>query len=202
MAVPPPAPGDWHLHGADALAQAHTVDLDSGLHPDEARRRAAQHGPNTLAQPRQRSPWALLLAQFRDFMVLVLLAAAGVAGALGEWVDTLAIVLIVLVNAAIGTVQAWRADQAMAALRRLAAAQASVLRGGEVQQVPTAALVPGDIVLLEAGNQVPADLRLIEMAQLQVDESALTGESVTVAKQTGRLAPEDGSALGDRVNMA
>ena len=201
-AVPTPAPGDWHLHDAGALAQAHAVDPDSGLHPDEALRRAAQHGPNTLPQPRQRSPWALLLAQLQDFMVLVLLAAAGVAGAVGEWVDTLAIVLIVLVNAAIGSVQAWRADQALAALRRLAAAQASVLRGGEVQQVPTAALVPGDIVLLEAGNQVPADLRLIEMAQLQVDESALTGESVTVAKQADKLAPGEGSALGDRVNMA
>ena len=102
----------------------------------------------------------------------------------------------------IGFVQAWRADQAMAALRQLAAAHATVLRSGAVQVVPATVLVPGDIVLLEAGNQIPADLRLIEIAQLQVDESALTGESVTVAKQTEALAAEDVGALGDRTNMA
>ena len=114
MAVPPPPLGDWHLHGADTLAQAHTVDLDSGLHPDEARRRAAQHGPNTLPQPRQRSPWALLLAQFRDFMVLVLLAAAGVAGALGGWGDTLAIVVIVLLaKPGIATLKDYEAQRKM-----------------------------------------------------------------------------------------
>jgi Ca2+-transporting ATPase len=129
-------------------------------------------------------------------MVLVLLGAAVVSGLVGEATDTVVILVIVVLNALIGFVQAWRADQAMAALRQLAAAHATVLRSGEVQVVPASALVPGDIVLLEAGNQIPADLRLIEIAQLQVDESALTGESVTVAKQTGTLAAQDASALG------
>ena len=163
--------------------------------------RALQHGANELPTSGCRSLWSLVVDQFSDFMILVLIAAALVSGVIGDLVDTLAILLIVLLNAAIGLVQAWRADQALAALQRLAAAQATVLRGGQLQQVPAQALVPGDIVLLEAGNQVPADLRLIDIAQLRVDESALTGESVTVAKHAGVLAGVV-HALGDRLNMA
>ncbi len=200
--APTTASHDAHLRDAHDLAQAHGVNPDTGLHADEATRRAAQHGTNELEDHARRSPLALLADQFKDFMVLVLLGAAGVSGLVGDLTDTLVILVIVVLNAAIGFVQAWRADQALAALRRLAAAHATVLRGGEVQAVPASALVPGDIVLLEAGNQIPADLRLIEIAQLQVDESALTGESVTVAKQTGALAAQDASSLGDRVNMA
>jgi Ca2+-transporting ATPase len=139
--------------------------------------------------------------QFSDFMILVLIAAAVISGVVGDLVDTLVILVIVLLNAAIGLVQAWRADQALAALQRLSAALATVLRSGQVQQVPAHVLVPGDIVLLEAGNKVPADLRLIEIAQLKVDESALTGESVTVDKHAGVLMGTV-HALGDRLNMA
>ncbi len=201
-APPTPASYDAHLRDAQELAQAHGVDPDAGLHADEATRRAAQHGANELQDHARRGPLALLIEQFKDFMVLVLLGAAVVSGLVGEATDTVVILVIVVLNALIGFMQAWRADQAMAALRQLAAAHATVLRSGEVQVVPASALVPGDIVLLEAGNQIPADLRLIEIAQLQVDESALTGESVTVAKQTGTLAAQDASALGDRVNMA
>ena len=191
-----------HLHTAEAVAQAHGVNPDAGLHPDEALRRSATHGANELAAGQDRPWWHLLADQFKDFMVLVLLGAAVISGLVGEVTDTLVILVIVVLNAVIGFVQAWRADQAMAALRQLAAAHATVLRSGAVQVVPATALVPGDIVLLEAGNQIPADLRLIEIAQLQVDESALTGESVTVAKQTEALAAEDVGALGDRTNMA
>ena len=123
-----------------------------------------------------------------------------VSGLLRQWVDTVVIVVIVVLNAAIGFTQARRADQAIAALRQLAAAQAQVLRGGQPQPVPAADLVPGDIVLLEAGNQIPADLRLLEAAQLKVDESTLTGESVTVEKRTEALVG-DKLALGDRSNL-
>ena len=123
-----------------------------------------------------------------------------VSGLLRQWVDTVVIVVIVVLNAAIGFTQARRADQAIAALRQLAAAQAQVLRGGQPQPVPAADLVPGDIVLLEAGNQIPADLRLLEAAQLKVDESTLTGESVTIEKRTEALVG-DNLALGDRVNL-
>ncbi|RCX08233.1 cation-translocating P-type ATPase [Extensimonas vulgaris] len=191
-----------HLHDVAALARALDVDLRTGLSPQEAARRAAQYGPNSLAKARRRSALALLAEQFQDFMVLVLLAAAVVSGFVGEFTDTLVILVIVVLNALIGFVQAWRADQAIAALRKLAAAQASVLRGGLVQTLPAHALVPGDVVLLEAGNQIPADLRLFEVVQFQVDESALTGESVSVAKQTAPLPPQEGSALGERSNMA
>jgi len=195
-------PGNAHLRDAHDLAREQGVDPRTGLPDDEAAQRALQHGANELQDHARRSPLALLADQFKDFMVLVLLGAAVISGVIGDLTDTLVILVIVVLNAIIGFVQAWRADQAMAALRQLSAAHATVLRGGEVQVVPASVLVPGDIVLLEAGNQIPADLRLIEIAQLQVDESALTGESVTVAKQTDTLAAQDTSALGDRVNMA
>jgi Ca2+-transporting ATPase len=202
MATDTTSPADAHLRDAQELAEAHRVNPSTGLQDDEATQRALQHGANELQDHAQRSALALVADQFKDFMVLVLLGAAAISGAMGEMTDTLVILVIVVLNAAIGFVQAWRADQAMAALRQLAAASATVLRGGEVQVVPASVLVPGDIVLLEAGNQIPADLRLIDIAQLQVDESALTGESVTVAKQTDALAASEASALGDRTNMA
>ncbi|ART54902.1 ATPase [Acidovorax carolinensis] len=195
-------PSEAHLRSAQELAATYRVNPHTGLLDDEAAQRAHQHGANELQDHARRGPLALLADQFKDFMVLVLLGAAVISGVIGDLTDTLVILVIVVLNAIIGFVQAWRADQAMAALRQLSAAHATVLRGGEVQVVPASVLVPGDIVLLEAGNQIPADLRLIEIAQLQVDESALTGESVTVAKQTDTLAAQDTSALGDRVNMA
>jgi P-type Ca2+ transporter type 2C len=192
---------DWHLHDAQQVLSAHDVDANHGLDSAEHSQRAAQHGPNALTEQARRSAAMLLLDQFRDFMILVLLAAAVVAGLVGDLIDTLAILVIVLINALIGFVQAWRADRAMAALRQLAAAHATVLRAGELQVVAASTLVPGDIVLLEAGNQVPADLRLFKIAQLRVDESALTGESVTVEKHSAALQGP-ARALGDRLNMA
>ena len=191
----------WHLRDGMELAREHGVDPEHGLPADQVAQRTQQHGPNALPQSEGRSFWALLLEQFSDFMILVLLAAALISGVVGDLVDTLVILIIVVLNAVIGLVQAWRADQALAALQRMAASQATVVRGGQVQQVAARALVPGDIVLLEAGNKVPADVRLLQIAQLKVDESALTGESVTVDKHAEVLA---GASLGvgDRLNMA
>ncbi|MEY8875555.1 MAG: cation-translocating P-type ATPase, partial [Leptothrix sp. (in: b-proteobacteria)] len=205
MAPPAVPPGASHLHSPEHLAHRLGVVLDAGLAADEIPARQAEHGPNELPQAAPRSVWQRLLAQFGDFMILVLLAAAGVAAAMGEHTDAVVILVIVLLNAAIGLVQEWRADQAMQALRTLAAAQATVRRDGQVQAVETGELVPGDVVLLEAGNLVPADLRLHQVAQLRVDESTLTGESVTVDKHTAVLTPlADGTthALGDQLNMA
>jgi Ca2+-transporting ATPase len=196
-----PASADWHLRDADALAREHEVDPATGLHPHQVTQRFQQHGANALPASGQRSLWRLVAEQFSDFMILVLVAAAVISGVVGDLLDTLVILAIVVLNAAVGLLQAWRADRALAALRQLAAAHATVLRASRVQQVPAHALVPGDIVLLEAGNQVPADLRLLEIAQLRVDESALTGESVTVAKHTNVLTGA-AHALGDRLNMA
>ena len=199
--VPQPTTTDWHLREAQTLAGEHGVDPARGLDDTEARQRSLQHGPNQLTGSSKRGWPELLADQFKDFMVLVLIAAAVVSGLLGELIDTLAIVVIVVLNALIGFVQAWRADKVMATLQKLAAAHAMVLREGVTRPLPASELVPGDIVLLEAGNLVPADLRLIDIAQFRVDESALTGESNTVEKQTSALSGVV-HALGDRLNMA
>ena len=143
----------------------------------------------------------MLAGQFTDFMILVLLAAAVVAGLVGEPEDSIAIVVIVVLNAVIGFIQEYRAEKTMAALRRLGAPHARVLRDGQVADIAARDLVPGDLVLLEAGNIVPADLRLVEAARLKVQEAALTGESVPVDKQVKPLASAEAS-LGDRTNMA
>ena len=192
----------WHLRDARELAREQGVDPAHGLAEDEVRLRATHHGPNALQETSGIGLLSLVAAQCKDFMVIVLLAAAIASGVIGDLTDTLAILVILLLNATIGVAQAWRADRAIAALGQLAAAQATVLRGGRLQTVPASALVPGDIVQLEAGNHIPADLRLIEVAQLQVDESALTGESVAVAKQSAAMSADSGGSLADRVNMA
>ena len=191
----------WHARAEDEVAGLLQVNPSAGLDPEEAARRLVQHGPNALAGARRRGPARMLLAQFSDFMVLVLLACAVLAGFLGEPQDIVAIGAIVLLNAVLGFVQEYRADRAMAALQAMAAPQARVRRHRQVAAVAAADLVPGDVVLLEAGNVVPADLRLIEAARLKVEEAALTGESQPVEKTTAALADPD-LPLGDRRNMA
>ncbi len=191
-----------HAHPSADLARHLGVSFDTGLAADEVVQRQQRHGPNRLPEAPPRPAWKRLRDQFSDFMILVLLAEALLSGLIGDLADTLVIVLIVLLNAAIGFWQEWRADQALQALQRMAAPHATVRRAeGQVQVVATEHLVPGDVVLLEAGNLVPADLRLHEVAQLRVDESALTGESVTVEKSQQPL-PVGERPLGDRLNMA
>jgi P-type Ca2+ transporter type 2C len=198
---PPQAIPDWHRLDAGAVAAHLDAAPVDGLAKGEAARRLALHGANELAEGERRSPWRMLAAQFTDFMILVLLAAAVVAGLAGEPQDAIAIVVIVVLNAVIGFVQEYRAERTMAALRRLAAPHARVVRDGQVADIAARDLVPGDLVLLEAGNVVPADLRLAEVARLKVQEAALTGESLPVEKQ---VMPVDAGdlALGDRTNMA
>ncbi len=191
---------DWHTLRIDAALQALHADAQ-GLTSAEAAARLARHGPNALPEGRSRSVARMLLDQFSDFMILVLIAAAVVSGIVGEPSDTLAIVVIVLLNAVIGFTQEWRAERAMAALRMMAAPSARVRRDGAVATLPADRLVPGDLVLLEAGNVVPADLRLIEAAQLRIAEAALTGESQPVEKRTEAMV-ELKLPLGDRANMA
>jgi Ca2+-transporting ATPase len=192
---------DWHQRTAQQVAAVLETDVLQGLVPAEAARRLAQHGPNLLQEGRQRSPLRILLDQFSDFMILVLLAAALLSGIVGDLADTLAIAAILVLNAAIGFTQEYRAVKAMAALRHMAAPVATVLRGGQRQVLAARDLVPGDLVLIEAGNLVPADLRLSETMRMRVDEAALTGESVPVDKDADMVA-DAGVALGDRRNMA
>ena len=186
----------------DAVERQLQTTLEGGLSGEEVSQRRARHGPNSIREARPKSLWRIFAAQFADFMILVLLAAAVIAGFLGEPADTVAIMAIVVLNAVIGFVQEYRAEHALAALRKMAAHQARALRNGEPVTVPAAELVPGDIVLLEAGNVVPADLRVSESAQLRIGEAALTGESHPVEKQSRPADPDPQSALGDRASMA
>lgn len=198
--TPPDAAEAYRQTGA-ALAQQLQVDIDQGLPDAAAAQRLQTYGPNEIPAGQRRPWWRMLASQFTDFMILVLLAAALVSGIVGEPADAIAIVLIVLLNAIIGAVQEYRAERAMAALRRLAAPQARVVRAGVVHLIAARELVPGDIVQLEAGNVVPADIRLLDVAQLQIDEAALTGESLAVAKHNEALSEAE-LPLGDRRNMA
>jgi len=190
-----------HHDRSVAEVLSHLGTSAAGLSHAEVQRRQARHGPNVLDEAPPRSPLTLFLAQFADFMILVLLAAAVVSGLVGDLTDTLVIVAIVLLNAGLGFAQEWRAAKAMQALKAMAAPSATVLREGAAATVPAAELVPGDAVLLEAGRIVPADLRLVEAASLRIDEAALTGESVPVDKSTEALESAD-VPVGDRRNIA
>jgi len=190
----------WHRLGSDeALKQQGSSP--AGLTPVEAGLRLEQHGPNELIEKKKKTLFMMFLDQFKDFMIIVLIAAAVISGVIGEASDTIAIIVIVALNAVIGFVQEYRAEKAMALLRKMAAQNALVIRDGNPVNLPASQLVPGDVVLLEAGKIVPADMRLIETAQLKVEEAALTGESLPVEKHTGPLHDE-GLSLGDRKNMA
>jgi P-type Ca2+ transporter type 2C len=191
----------WHQHTVEEAAQALATDVHQGLAPEEAVQRLAVHGPNAIVEGRRRGWARMLLDQFTDLMILILLAAAVISGFIGDIVDTLVILAIVVLNAAVGFVQEYRAERAIAALKQMAAPNARVIRGGLATTIAAADLVPGDVVLLEAGNVVPADLRLVEAYTLKTEEAALTGESQPVDKRAAAL-PEAEIALGDRRNMA
>ena len=172
-----------------------------GLAAQEVQRRLAAVGPNEITEGKRRTPLRMFFDQFTDVMILVLLAAAVISGLIGEAKDTIAIIVIVVLNAVIGFIQEYRADRAMEALKAMAAPTATVLRDGGMASLPASALVPGDIVWLEAGNIVPADLRLLDSAHLRVDESALTGESMPAEKSIDPISDAT-PPLGDRSNMA
>lgn len=190
----------WHSLSVDEVAITVGVTLNQGLDETQISHRIQKYGPNRITSKKRRSIWHLLVAQFSDFMILVLIAAAVVSGLVGEPQDAIAIVVIILLNAIIGFVQDYRAEKALEALKKLAAPSATVRRNGNLSTVPAIELVPGDVVLLEDGNLVPADLRVIKVAQLQINEAALTGESQAVDK-TPQVLAEDDLALGDRLNM-
>jgi P-type Ca2+ transporter type 2C len=171
-----------------------------GLSVDEAARRLAEHGPNALQESEPIRPAKILLAQFKSVIVWVLIVAAVVSGALGEWIDCIAILAIVLLNAVIGFYQEFSAEKSIAALKKMTAPRAKVVRGGQVITVAAAEIVTGDVVELDAGDLVPADARLLTSSSLRCVESALTGESEAVSKSAATLARPD-VPLGDRVNM-
>ena len=186
----------WHALTADAVSAALEVDPHTGLSAAEAATRRVRHGENRLPEPPRRPPWLRFLLQFHNPLIYVLLAAGLVTLALGSHVDAGVILGVVLINALIGHIQEGKAERALDAVRGMLAARATVLRDGERHPVDAAELVPGDIVLLEPGDKVPADLRLLQAHNLRTVEAALTGESAPVDKT---LEPvEAGAGIGDR----
>ncbi|NUQ36251.1 MAG: cation-translocating P-type ATPase [Caldilineales bacterium] len=191
---------DWHrLETSEILSQLHS-DAASGLSTAEAQRRLTEHGPNELSERGRKSPWRILWEQLTGLMVVILIIAAVVSAALGDWKDAIAILAIVVLNAALGFSQEFRAEKAMAALKRLAVPTVKARRDGHVVEISARELTPGDVVLLEAGALAPADGRLLESVNLRVEEAALTGESEPVEKQVHALDKPD-LPIGDRRNM-
>lgn len=189
----------WHQKTIDDTLRELTSTI-AGLSDEETRERLKKYGFNVLKETKKKTHFMMFLDQFKDFMIIVLIVAAIVSGVIGELTDTIAIIVIVFLNAIIGFVQEYRAEKAMAALKSMAAPTATVIRNGKPSDIPAAEIVPGDIVILEAGRIVPADIRLIEVAQLKIDESALTGESIPVEKHAKALQDEM-TSIGDRKNM-
>ncbi len=199
IAPMPAAP--WHrLTGAEAVSRLGS-DAETGLTDAQAAERLNRYGPNDVQETRPRSRLRMVVAQFSDFMILLLLAAAVISGIVGDTRDTVIILAIVALNATVGFIQEYRAERAMAALKQMATPKALVVRSGTVRSVPTPSLVPGDIVVLEDGALVPADIRLLEASALRLGEAALTGESTPVEKQAAARQEAD-LPVADRDNMA
>ncbi len=189
---------EWHnLSPEEALKKLGT-SLE-GLTSREAASRMERHGPNELREKPGKSPVSMFLDQLKQFLIVILIVAAVVAWLLGEWLDASAIMVVVILNAAFGFAQEYKAERAVRALKKLAAPKARVRRNGEEMLVPVRELVPGDVVLLETGDRIPADCRILESVSLQADESMLTGESRPVSKHTASL--KGSPYLADRKNM-
>ena len=189
----------WHTLPVDAV-MSHLHSAPEGLADIEVERRLARYGPNELEALDRVSPWAVLLGQFKNVLIIILLIATAISAFVGHGVEAIAIAVIVLFAVVLGFVQEYRAERAIEALRRMAAPTVMAVRDGQEVRIPARELVPGDLIVLHAGDKVAADARLIESVNLQLEEAALTGESVAVAKNTEPLDGED-LALGDRSNM-
>ena len=189
----------WHALSAEEVLSSLGTQIEQGLTTEEAEKRQAQYGLNQLVEAPRTTFLKMVIDQLNNFVIILLIVAAVVSALLGEWIDAGAILAIVVLNAVLGVIQESRAEQALAALKKLAAPEAQVLRSGHRISVPARELVPGDIVYLEAGNFVPADIRLLEAVNLRAEEAALTGESVPVQKNATISLDRD-IPLGDRKN--
>ena len=191
---------DWYRITVQETLQSLGTNAETGLTSTEVQERLDRYGPNELIERGKKSAWWILLEQFKEVMVIVLIIAAIVSALLGEYTEVVVILAIVVLNAILGFSQEYRAEQAMAALKKMAVPSVRVRRDGRIQEVSSTELVPGDIILQEAGNLVPADSRMIETVNLKVQESALTGESDPVEKLTDVRSGDD-VPLGDQYNM-
>jgi len=180
----------WHTLSAENTADVLESDCNRGLTHVQVEQRRKQYGFNELEEQKGITIWGMFLSQFKEFLVLLLIAAAAVSLAIRETTDAVVILAVVLLNAVLGVIQEYKAEKSLAALKTLSAPTAKVTRKSAVFEIPARELVPGDLILLEAGDYIPADARLVEAANLGVDESALTGESVPVEKDAALISTE------------
>ncbi|MDK2901465.1 MAG: P-type Ca2+ transporter type [Thermosediminibacterales bacterium] len=190
----------YHLNIRETAEKLKTC-TEKGLDAEEVKKRKQKYGLNELKEKKPVTLFQRFINQFKDFLVMILIIASIISLVLGEVTDSVVILIIVILNAILGVLQEYRASKALEALKQLASPKTLVVREGKIQEIPSKELVPGDIVLLEAGNYVPADLRLIESVNLKIDEASLTGESVPVEKDAGAVFAED-VPLGERFNSA
>jgi P-type Ca2+ transporter type 2C len=191
----------WHALSREEVLKKLETGLEVGLTKEQAEKRLEKYGPNQLAEGKKTTFWEMIYEQLNNFVIIMLIVAAAISALLGEVVDASAIVAIVVLNTVMGVVQDNRAQQELEALKKMASPEAQILRDGHRISVPARELVPGDIVFLETGNFVPADVRLIEAVNLKIEEAALTGESVPVQKNAASVIDSEAS-LGDRKNTA
>src|SRR5512147_444218 len=191
---------EWHALKPDEVL-SHLKVEGNGLTNEEAEKRLQYYGPNQLKEAPRPTFWQMLWEQLNNFVVILLIVASVISALLGDYVEAAAIMAIVVLNSILGIVQERRAEEALAALKKLAAPDAQVMRDGHRRSVPSYELVPGDVVFLEAGNYVPADIRLLEAVNLRVEEASLTGESLPVQKNAASVLDKD-VALGDRKNTS
>ena len=192
---------NWHTLETKLALDELSSSAETGLASEQVIERKAQNGANELVERGGRKPLQILWEQITATMVLILIAAAVAAGLLGDTKNTIAILSIVTLYAFLGFIQEYRAEKAIAALKKMSVPNVRVLRDGKLQELSARELVPGDIIQLETGNVIPADLRLLEAVNLRIQEAALTGESEPIGKHTTALSGED-LPLGDRRNMA
>ncbi len=190
---------NWHLLPLSKV-QEKLKTSPKGLDNANAAQRLIKYGKNQIVDKKKKTIWTMILHQLTDFMILILLAAALISGFLGDVIDTFVILAIVILNAIVGFIQEYRADKAIEALKKMAASDVRVLRSGQTSNIPASELVPGDVIQLEAGNSIPADIRFFETHQVKVDESTLTGESYNVEKNPDQL-PDGDFMIGDRINI-
>lgn len=191
---------NWYNKGIKQTADELSVDIKKGLSREEAENRLQKYGHNELKEKEKETMLQKIIKQLKDFLVIILIVAAVVSGLVGEISDAIVIIAIVIVNAVLGVIQEGKAEKALEALKKMSAPNARTYRNGHIEMIPAKNLVPGDVVLLEAGDSIPADLRLVESVNLKVEEASLTGESVPVDKHAEEVFEAE-VPIGDRVNV-
>lgn len=192
---------NWYSKSAEEVSKELSVSLSVGLTSDKVDELIQKYGYNELKEKEKQSLFQKILDQFKDFLVIILIAASIVSALMNEITDSIVIIAIVIINAVLGVIQEGKAEKALMALKKMSSPNAKVLRDNKLQVIPARMLVPGDIIVIEAGDVVPADIRIIESHNLKIEESSLTGESVPVEKDAKKIYTKE-VALADRANMA